>query len=184
MDYRKTFTVTFTILGLFLLFSFAKGAFAQYVFESTAYKFSITLPEGWTIETYKPDFTVRADNSNDYSSITVKVEKTNFLHGIDITDIPLDTIRNQVERSYLNKYRNCDVMKASEGMLDGIPAYFIFVKYPDLVYDYPHIFIAFIYIAIYDQKFYSLIGTGTIEKYQEKENLFNKIFSTFKFLKE
>lgn len=183
MDYRKTFTLTFTVLTALLLFSLVESAFAQYVFESTAYKFSITLPDTWTIETYKPDFIVRADNSNDYSSITIKVEQTNFPYDLFITSIPLDTIRNQVERSYLNKYKNCDIMKASEGMLDGIPAYYIFVKYPDLVYDYPHIFIAFIYIAIYDKKFYSLIGTGTIEKYQEKENLFNTIFSTFKFLK-
>lgn len=179
MDYRKTFPLIFTIL----LFLFVKDISAQYTFESSAYKFSVTLPEGWTVETYKPDFIVRADNSNDYSSITIKVEKTNFPSDINITKIPLDTICNQVERSYLNKYRNCDVMKASEGMLDGIPAYYIFVKYPDLIYDYPHIFIAFIYVAIYDQKFYSLIGTGTIEKYQEKENLFNTIFATFKFLK-
>jgi hypothetical protein len=183
MDYRKTFSIIFIAFVLIVIFLSTKDIFAQYTFESRTYKFSITMPDGWTIETYKPDFVIRADNSNDYSSITVKVEKINFPVDIDITSIPLDTIRNQVERSYLNKYRNCDVMKSSEGLLDGVPAYYIFVKYPDLVYDYPQIFIAFIYIAIYDQKFYSLIGTATMEKYQEKENLFNKIFSTFKFLK-
>ena len=183
MDHRKAFTINLTIFVCLLFLSLSKSVFAQYTFESNTYRFSIQLPEGWTIETYKPDFIVRADNSNDYSSITIKVEKTNFPPDIDITKIPLDTIRNQIERSYLNKYRNCDVMKASEGKIDEIPAYYFFVKYPDLVYDYPKIFIAFIYMTIYQQNIYSLIATATIEKYQEKENLFNTTFSTFRFIK-
>ena len=168
---------------LFIILIFSNILFSQQKFVSDKYNFSITFPKKWDVETKNNDYIVEA-KEDEFTSVIIRAVKLNSPDTFSIRDIEIREMYKLVDQQLKSCFNKYEILKYDEGMLDSIPAYFFFTRYADNLEDFNTTYISFQYQVIYKKYLYSIFAISTEKDYIKHENTFNKIYSSFKFLKK
>ena len=169
----------FLILSLLILFN---SLFAQETFTSKKYNFKITFPDKWDIEKNKNDYIVKG-MKNDYTGITISVRKIALPDSITIKYISLDSLSIFVSKQMESNFRLYDIMKKGENKIDGVDAYYFFIRYTDEKDGYPTTYMSFQYQFVFRGYFYSMFAISPYDDFIYNDKQFNDIYATFSFLK-
>lgn len=157
-------------------------AFAQQVFTSKEGNFMVTFPKDWDISTENKKYAVEA-YENDFTGVSISFANYPELpDSLDIGYIHKDTLKKVIEAQFNYIFKKSMILSSGTGIIDGILAYFYFVKYADYKEGVPTKFISFQYQFIYRKKFYSIFGICPMKLYDNYEKTFNQIYSTFRFI--
>jgi len=168
------------VLLIFVLIACTSAA--QQNFSSKQNNFKITFPKGWDISTENKKYVVEA-YEDDYIGISISAtDYPELPDSLDIGYIQRDSLKKIVEAQFKYLYKKASVISSGTGLIDGILAYYYFVQYSDYQDGVAVKYISFQYQFIYRKKFYSMFGICPSKKYEEYEKVFNKVYSTFKFI--
>jgi hypothetical protein len=169
-------------LVLFILILIACSAVAQQNFSSKDYNFRISFPKDWDISTKNYKYVVEA-YEDDYTGVTISATRYQILpDSMDISYIQKDSLKKIVEEQFKYQYKKASVISSGTGQIDGILAYYYFVQYSDYKDGMQVKYISFQYQFVYKKLFYSMFGICPAKQYEEYEKIFNKIYSTFRFI--
>jgi hypothetical protein len=168
---------------ILIIILFASAAYCQKEFISETNNFKITFPSEWDVKEGNNNIVVEATKGL-YIKLYVQVQKLEISDSVTIIYLPLDSLEQRIQNRYTGKYSYCTIIRSGYNTIDFVPAYYFFIKYNGETEGYNDKYISFQYQFIYKKYFYSLIATCQEKKIVKNEDEFNRIFSTFSFLKK